>query len=137
MGCYASSSRIAPYSYIDGIQLTEGQLQAVINSWQIVKAFGSEKIGKIIFMKIFLVAPETFKMFRFQDDPDWENSRMFRHHCKIVVNIIGSVVKNLKKPDLLKKHLDELGLKHSFFPITPRHFDILGDEITVAFKSVI
>jgi hemoglobin-like flavoprotein len=136
MGCN-SSKRIAPYKYIDDITLTEGQLQAVINSWQLVKAFGSEKIGSIIFLKIFIVAPETFKMFRFQDDPDWEHSRMFRHHCKIVVNIIGASVKNLRKPELMIKHLDELGLKHSFFPITPEHFDILGTEILVAFEKVI
>jgi hemoglobin-like flavoprotein len=57
--------------------------------------------------------------------------------CKNVVNIIGSVVDGLKNPQLMEKHLHELGLKHSLFRITARHFELLGDHLLSAFEEVL
>jgi hypothetical protein len=50
-----------------------------------VKLFGTEKIGMIIFKRIFIIAPETFQMFGFADDPNWESSRSFHHHAKMLL----------------------------------------------------
>lgn len=125
------------YHYIEDITLNESQINELNKTWTIVKLFGSEKIGKIIFKKIFIIAPETFQMFGFSEDPNWESSRSFLHHAKIVVNIIGSVVDGLKNPTLMEQHLHELGLKHSLFKITPLHFELLGNHLISAFKEVI
>jgi hemoglobin-like flavoprotein len=125
------------YCYIDGITLNNSQINELIKTWRMVSLFGSDKIGQKIFKKIFIIAPETFQMFGFSDDPNWEMSRSFLHHAKIVVNIIGSVVNGLKNPQLMEKHLHELGLKHSLFRITSQHFDLLGEYLIVAFQEVL
>lgn len=125
------------YHYIDNIILNEKQINELSRTWLLVSMFGSEKIGILIFKKIFVIAPETFQMFGFSEDPNWEKSRSFLHHAKIVVNIIGSVVNGLKNPQLMEKHLHELGLKHSLFKITSYHFDLLGEYLITAFQEVL
>jgi hemoglobin-like flavoprotein len=125
------------YQYIDGITLTPSQVNELNRTWLLLHLYGTEQIGIIIFKKIFLIAPETFQMFGFSEDPNWETSRSFRHHAKIVVNIIGSVVTGLKKPELMEKHLHELGLKHSLFRITSEHFDLLGQYFLEAFEQIL
>lgn len=70
--------------------MTSKQVQDVMDSWNDVKEFGTEKTGILLFKRFFIVQPETFSMFEdFRDIKDWENSAQFKHHCKIVMNIVG------------------------------------------------
>jgi hemoglobin-like flavoprotein len=134
---FTAGEAIEEYSYIDGIVLNNSQINELVRTWRMVSLFGSDKIGQKIFKKIFVIAPETFQMFGFSEDPNWETSRSFLHHAKIVVNIIGSVVNGLRNPQLMEKHLHELGLKHSLFKITSQHFDMLGEYLITAFQEVL
>lgn len=104
-------------------------VNALFESWNHIKNFGTENAGKILFIRFFIVAPETFQTFAdFRDLEDWKNSSSFAHHCKIVMNIIGSVIQMLKTPDSIESTLDYLGLKHEGFNITQQHFDLMGIE---------
>mmetsp|Transcript_20574 Transcript_20574/g.15159 ORF Transcript_20574/g.15159 Transcript_20574/m.15159 type:complete len:185 (-) Transcript_20574:13-567(-) len=112
------------------IGLGNREVQDIVDSWQEVKAFGAERAGIILFKRLFIAAPETFQMFAdFKDLPNWEDSREFKHHCRIVMNIVGTAVSLLKDPDSLDGTLEYLGLKHEGFAITQEHFDILGVEL--------
>jgi hemoglobin-like flavoprotein len=90
----------------------------------------------ILFKRFFIAAPDTFLMFdEFRDLPDWEESRKFKHHCKIVMNIIGSAVNILREPESLDSTLEYLGLKHEGFAITQAHFDLMGVEFLETLKD--
>lgn len=114
------------------------QIQLITDSWQEVKKFGTEQAGIILFKKLFIAAPETFYMFdEFKDIQYWEDSKEFKHHCKIVMNIVGGAVGLLKDPESLDSTLEYLGLKHEGFAITQRHFDIMGVELINTFREAL
>jgi hemoglobin-like flavoprotein len=120
------------------IGLGTREVQAIVDSWSEVKAFGAERAGIILFKRLFIAAPETFLMFPdFKDLPDWEESKEFKHHCRIVMNIVGTAVSLLKDPDSLDGTLEYLGLKHEGFAISQQHFDILGVELIHTLREAI
>eukprot|EP00981_Chlorochromonas_danica_P007773 scaffold1882_cov163-Ochromonas_danica.AAC.4 len=103
------------------------QIKIITDSWAEVKKFGTELAGMILFKKLFIAAPETFYMFdEFKDIQYWEDSKEFKHHCKIVMNIVGGAIGLLRDPESLDGTLEYLGMKHEGFQITQRHFDIMG-----------
>ena len=121
---------------IGGKRLSESQIALIAASWEAAKEYGAENIGIILFKSLFVRAPETFGMFEsFAELKDWESSPHFKHHCRVVVNIIGSFVKLLNNPQLLISHIEFLGLKHNLFNISPRHFEILGEDLLRIFEE--
>lgn len=138
MGGSASVSKA--HVFPDGITLTNEEVNEVKASWEILKEsdVDSTRVGAIMFKNLFVKAPETFSLFgTFKDIEDWENSKQYHHHCKVVIKIIGHVVKVLVNPDLLDQNLHYMGMRHSLFTILPRHFDILGEEMIVALEEVL
>ena len=104
-------------------------------SWPYVNDYGPEKVGMIAFKKLFIVAPETFTTFSsFCDDPNWETSSHFIHHCRVVVAVIGASIKTLKTPTVLCPHLEFLGFQHKLRDIHARHFAILGEAFIEALE---
>jgi hemoglobin-like flavoprotein len=120
------------------VGLDSRQIQLIADSWHDVKEFGTEQAGIVLFKKFFIKAPETFQMFdEFKDLPNWADSKEFRHHCKIVMNIVGSAVGLLRDPDSLESTLEYLGLKHDGFSITQEHFDVMGVELMDTFREAL
>ncbi len=120
------------------IGLDTRQIQSIVDSWNEVKKFGTERAGIILFKRLFIAAPETFQTFvHFKDLPNWEESKEFKHHCKIVMNIIGSAVGLLRDPESLDSTLEYLGYQHEGFTITQRHFDIMGVELINTLREAI
>ncbi len=118
--------------------MTAKQIEQVVNSWAEVKKFGAEKAGIILFTRFFKVAPETFEMFEdFRALQKWQESKEFKHHCKIVMNIVGSAVGLLKDPESLDSTLEYLGMKHEGFNITPQHFDLMGVELLETLREIL
>lgn len=114
------------------------QVDTIVESWAEVKKYGTEAAGMILFIRFFKVAPETFDMFEaFAHEKDWENSKEFKHHCKIVMNIVGSAVGLLKDPESLDSTLEYLGLKHDGFLITEEHFQIMGVELIGTLQDIL
>ena len=105
-------------------------------SWFDIKEFGPELIGVDTFNGLFQNFPETKSMFEsFCDDPNYQTNPKYLHHCKIVVNIMGSFILILKKPKLLKSHLDYLGFQHNIRDVNQRHFDLLGEQFILALEK--
>ncbi len=118
--------------------LTHRQVDIIIHTWADIKKFGAEEAGVIMFLRIFKAAPETLSMFRdFRDAQHWAQSKEFRHHCKIWMNILGSAVGLLKDPDSLDSTLEYLGMKHEGFNITMAHFDLMGVEFIETFREIL
>ena len=104
-------------------------------SWPAVDDFGCEKLGALMFCGLYDRCPETFAMFAgFCDDPNWKTSPHFKHHCRIVVAVIGSMVKTLKTPQIICPHLEFLGFQHKLRDIELHHFSVLGEEMIKALE---
>lgn len=120
------------------VGLDHKQIEIICASWAEVKRFGTEAAGCLLFKKFFIVAPETFSMFdEFKDIPNWADSTQFKHHCKIVMNIIGGAVGLLRDPESLDSTLEYLGLKHEGFAITQHHFDLMQVELINTFRDAL
>jgi hemoglobin-like flavoprotein len=91
-------------------------------SWIDVEEIGVESIGMSMFKVLFVNCPETFTMFGFSQEPDWQNGKHFKHHCKVFMNVIGSAIKTADKPELLTYHIEFLGSRHVGGGITEHHF---------------
>ncbi len=76
-------------------------------------------------------------MFRFCNEPDWEHSAHFEHHCNTVVRLLGHVVKVIRDPVKIDRNVSVLGLKHSVFEVSPDQFDYLGEMLLIAFEEVL
>lgn len=72
----------------------------------------------------------------FKEDPLWQEGHHFKHHCKTVINIIGTTVALLLKPATLVSHMEYLGLKHSGLGISAHHYEHLGVEFIAALAQV-
>lgn len=139
MGGALTSSRIpGAHKFIDGIIVTDHQIEILNQSWLLIEEAGPTLCGEIAFKGLFKEAPETFNMFTsFSLLDDWENSKPYKHHCTVVLKIIGSVIKVLLDPQLLNRNMDYMGMRHSLMPVRPEHFDILGRQFIEAFQSVL
>ena len=137
MGGIVSSRISGGHRFIDNIILTDEQINQLNASWIIIEESGTTEIGEIAFKGLFRQAPETFTLFTsFSMLDDWENSKAYKHHCNVVLKILGSVIKVILDPQLLNRNMDYMGMRHSLMPVKPEHFDILGREFIVAFQTV-
>ena len=133
--CMIESKR---HVFVDGLSLSDEQIKHVSESWELIKESGSEKVGLIVFKRLFEKAPETFNLFgSFKDITDWENSRAYHHHCRTVVNLLGYFVKVLSNEELVERNADYMGMRHCYFKISPRHFEILGQELIKTFEEML
>mmetsp|Transcript_23303 Transcript_23303/g.23960 ORF Transcript_23303/g.23960 Transcript_23303/m.23960 type:complete len:181 (-) Transcript_23303:1210-1752(-) len=137
MGGIVSSRVSGGHKFIDNLILTDEQLTILNQSWIIIEECGPTEIGELAFKGLFRDAPETFNLFTsFSMLDDWENSKAYKHHCAVVLKIIGSVLKVILDPQLLNRNMDYMGMRHSLMPVKPEHFDILGREFILAFQTI-
>ena len=116
----------------------EKHCEILTRSWPLIDSYGPEKIGIAMFTGLFNTHPESFQMFRaFRDEPQWQTSPHFHHHCRVVVAVIGSSIKTLKNPEILCPHLQFLGTQHSVRGITLEHMACLGSEFMKALEGVL
>jgi hypothetical protein len=62
-----AATRSAPVN-----MLTEGQIGLIRSTWSSVGALGSEKVGVLLFEKIFEEAPGAAALFPFGREPDFK-----------------------------------------------------------------
>jgi hemoglobin-like flavoprotein len=100
---------------------------AAKESWLYIKKSNLiETIGKNIFTKLFEEDPKTFQMFKsFRDRMDWMDSKGFKSHSKIVMNVIGGAVAKVQTEENFQNTIHTMGTAHSLFGISPHHFDIM------------
>jgi hemoglobin-like flavoprotein len=139
MGGAISRTRIpGAHRFVNNIIVTDQQLQVLNESWILIEEAGSCQFGELAFKGLFQQAPETFPLFTsFALLDDWENSKSYKHHCTVVLKIIGSIIKVLLDPPLLNRNMDYMGMRHSLMPVKPEHFEILGGELIKSFQTVL
>lgn len=114
------------------------QVQLICESWNDIKAYGTDEIGKTVFKKLFLTVPDTFNMFiHFRDIPNWSESVEYHHHCTVVMHMIGGAIGLLRDPDSLQSTMEYMGLRHEGFAITQMHFDIFGDQLLITLHEAL
>ena len=116
-------------------RLTHQNIEDIIKSWESIHKHGLIEVGVDVFKQLFVAAPETFLLFDFRDNPDWETSTDFRHHCYLVMNFFGSCVSLLRNHKDFASSLKYLGFKHFGLAITTRHFELMGVAVHQAFLT--
>jgi hemoglobin-like flavoprotein len=107
-------------------------------SWQAVKAYGVDKMGVLLFIKLFDSDPDTFSMFKtFRDEKDWKESKAFHFHSKAFLNVVGGALVNVQTEDALGKTMHTLGSAHSLFDIRKEHFEILKKELMIQLELLL
>ncbi|MFN3316044.1 MAG: globin domain-containing protein [Raineya sp.] len=78
------------------------------------------KSGKMVYEKLFELAPETKALF--------QNTSMERQG-QMLVAAIGKIVKGLDHPEVLEKELIELGKRHKGYGLQPEYFVHFGNSL--------
>mmetsp|Transcript_27344 Transcript_27344/g.45853 ORF Transcript_27344/g.45853 Transcript_27344/m.45853 type:complete len:396 (+) Transcript_27344:72-1259(+) len=126
------------HEFIGGITMSDAQVEAVKESWGMVKGRSARGVGEIAFIRLFEREPETFDLFTtFNKIENWKSSKQYLHHCATVVKVIGHVVEVLLNPELLDRNMDHMGMRHAMLPITSHHFHILGECFVEGYKTVL
>ena len=94
-------------------------------SYALVSALGEENVGVLLFKNIFILAPEALQLFSFKDEPNVLESRVFKKHCKVVVNALTSVIEELDDANALVRQLRRLGRGHVNLGIVGIHYDVV------------
>lgn len=122
----------------DGTKMSDRHIEDIRISWLEVKKFGPEKLGEIMFRRLFIAAPETLKVFENHlKMENWLESVEFHHHCRTMMSITGSAVGLFRNSQTLSDSLHYLGRKHHGMNITQHHFDLLGIELNNALVEVL
>lgn len=105
--------------------LNDQQIKAIRSSWGKVLP-NKEEHGKLLFYKVFEMAPHLKDLFPFGSDL---TQPQFTEHALRVMNTIDLAVKNLDNPDVLVPALKELGRVHAMFQLTNREFEYVGQAL--------
>jgi hemoglobin-like flavoprotein len=121
-----AATRSAPVN-----MLTEGQIGLIRSTWSSVGALGSEKVGVLLFEKIFEEAPGAAALFPFGREPDFklenlgDNPRVVKHGAK-VVDKVSAAVDLLDDLPTLGPVLVGLGARHFTYSVEAVHYPVVG-----------
>jgi len=116
---------------------TSKMASSVEQSWELVKAFGVENIGQLLFRDLFEVAPRTQDLFSpevrkryrewmLEEPEDLLESPSLRAIGGKIMNAIGLCVAGLQDVHSLVPRLQELGGRHFSYGLCDAHLHILG-----------
>lgn len=108
----------------------------IIESWSLIREYGSEKIAMEVFKTLYDRDPEIFSLFKsFCNDPKWSSSRGFRIHSKTVMNVLGSALVNIQTEEEVISAMATVGTLHTTFSIGSRHFELLKNELILQLEQ--
>jgi hemoglobin-like flavoprotein len=108
---------------------------ALKESWQEVKKIGVEKIGAMMFIKLFELHPEAFQMFKtFRDQTEWKSSKALLSHSRLVLNVIGNALLASDQKDL-QTRMFTIGSAHAVFDIKEEYFIVMKAELINQLQS--
>jgi len=129
--------------------LSHEMIDSVKRSWLIVKNLGMENVAKLLYKKLFQVAPETKKLFplsvrmRYRDwaspkeedpeDPD-NSPALQKLFCK-VLEAVGTAVAGLLDMNALVPHLTALGMRHINYNMKAEYFEYGGQAVILTLKA--
>eukprot|EP00056_Hartaetosiga_gracilis_P022455 m.30619 g.30619 ORF g.30619 m.30619 type:complete len:166 (+) comp9654_c0_seq1:116-613(+) len=104
-------------------------IKTIQDSWALAESVGFQTVGILLFKRIFELAPSALELFPFKDEPDMENSKMFKKHALIVVQAVDKAVKNLTDLGVVIPLLSRMGKKHVSYGVVPAHYDVVGQAL--------
>eukprot|EP00930_Biecheleria_cincta_P093271 TRINITY_DN8351_c0_g1_i2.p1 TRINITY_DN8351_c0_g1~~TRINITY_DN8351_c0_g1_i2.p1 ORF type:complete len:329 (-),score=70.02 TRINITY_DN8351_c0_g1_i2:280-1194(-) len=146
-----------PHS-LPSMQPDDEMMTAVQRSWATIKEIGTDEVGGMFYKKLFVLEPETVKLFphsvrqRYRDwaceeecpeimDPK-VGSPALRKLGSRVIDAVGGVVAGMHDFDRLVPMLQQLGMRHVGYGLNPEYWrlaekvllevlrDILGQSFT-------
>eukprot|EP00979_Chaetoceros_neogracilis_P012105 scaffold3111_cov263-Chaetoceros_neogracile.AAC.12 len=109
----------------------------VIESWKLITAIDNyeEVAGKILFTRIFTIAPEAYALFSFAEDNEMFSEGMyespkFKKHAAGVIRTVNVAV-GMLGPDLseLADILKKLGKRHKGYKVVEAHYPVVGQAL--------
>ena len=110
----------------------------VVETWKQVKTIDNyeDVAGKILFERIFGIAPGAIALFGFGNGLESPDEKMyasesFLKHSRAVIGMVDAAVSLLEKNDMdtLVKALKELGAKHVSYDVKEDHYPIVGQAL--------
>jgi hemoglobin-like flavoprotein len=95
--------------------MTAHQIQLIRNSWEKVKPLGATA-GEIFYGHLFEAAPGVKHLFK--SEPKAQAGKL--------IAMIGTVVKNLDKLDVISGELVRLAQRHNTYGAEPAHYEVVG-----------
>ncbi len=88
-------------------------------------AANPQRAGKVFYDRLFEIAPNVRSLFK--GDMDAQAIKLMQ--------MIGTAVKTLRKPDLLQPTVTELGKRHINYGVKPEHYDSVGEALIYAIQT--
>jgi len=99
-------------------------------SWtRVATEVGVEAAGRLLYQRIFDIAPGALALFSFKDEPDMYNSDRFKQVSTRTVMTVNTAIGKLDDLDTLVPVLEGLGTKHIGFGVLPAHYDVVGQAL--------
>jgi len=114
--------------------LDERDIDLVQQTFGRAAMLGADNVGKVIFMKIFKIAPQALPLFSFAKD-GLDPPYLFRcggpavAHATKVVETVATALSLLRDLGTLVPVLEELGIKHYGLGVIPAHYDVVGQAV--------
>jgi len=71
------------------IQLMDDKRFQVVSSWEQIKNYGVDPLGRLLFKNIFTIAPEALELFSFKEVSDLESSPELKAHYTRVIESLN------------------------------------------------
>ncbi|KAK3282249.1 hypothetical protein CYMTET_10004 [Cymbomonas tetramitiformis] len=95
-----------------------------------------EKVGVLLFKRIFELAPGARELFSFADSKEETPRGMVVHGAK-VIQTVDTAVKMLDEPDKLIPVLQRLGKAHVGYGVVEAHYPVVGAALLWALEQAL
>ncbi|CAE8600451.1 unnamed protein product, partial [Polarella glacialis] len=108
--------------------LQAADIALVQRTWGIAMNIGAEALGWMLFMNLFKLDPQTRELFHFDDALDPASSKKLKLHACRVISTLDMSIRRLADAELWPV-LQELGLKHVGYNVTPEHYVLMSEAL--------
>jgi hemoglobin-like flavoprotein len=135
------------------MQPSNDMMTAVQLSWVTIKDVGTDEVGEMFYKKLFVLEPETMKLFPFsvrQRYRDWaserecpeildpnEGSPALRKLGSRVIDAVGGVVAGMHEFDRLVPVLQQLGMRHVGYRLNPEYWRLAEKALLEVLRDIL
>jgi hemoglobin-like flavoprotein len=118
----------------------------VIETWAIIKQIPNYEVvaGKLLFTKIFEIAPGAHKLFSFGQGYDVPTDAMYEeekmvHHFSNLFGMIDAAINLVQKGNMeeLVSTLIGLGRRHAKYGVVAAHYPVVGEALLYTIETAL
>lgn len=116
------------------------EIDDVQRTWAQAKTLGVEAVAKLVFSKIFELAPGAIHFFSFRgEEPSklYESGGRLETHAMKVVGTLDAAVSGMSNLHALFPMLKALGLRHLVHEVREEHYNVVNQAIELSLQSAL